>query len=289
MTPTVSAPASSGNLGPGFDTLALALDLRCEVRANPAGATTIEEGEGVETLEEGDLISRAVGAAAGRPMHLEIRNAIPRARGLGSSAAVAAAAAGASMIAAGAELDRERVYEIVGALEGHDDNAAAAVYGGLVAVSGGEVANLPIADQWRFVVAIPHARLPTKQARAALDPEIDRSAVVRTLGRLAFLTEGLRTGDAGMLSLASGDEIHEVPRAQLSPITGALMESALDAGAAHAAWSGAGPSVLAFVTDHTEAAVMAALRDVLGGGGDVREVAVDRLGLVVRDSGAPLG
>lgn len=281
MTPVVSAPASSGNLGPGFDTLALALDLRCAVRADPAPETTIEEGWGIETLEEGDLIARAVAAAAGRPMHLEIRNDIPRSRGLGSSAAVAAAAAGASMLAVGADLDRERVYGIVGALEGHDDNAAAAVYGGLVAVSSGEVVDLPLSERWRLLVAIPEARLPTKQARAALDPVVDRRAVVRSLGRLVFLVEGLRTGDAGVLALAAGDELHEIPRAQLSPITGALIETALDAGAAHAAWSGAGPTVLAFVTDHTENAVSSALRDTLGDGGEVREVAVDRSGLVV--------
>lgn len=185
------------------------------------------------------------------------------------------------MLAIGAEIDRERVYGIVGALEGHDDNAAAAVYGGLVAVSAGEVVDLPLSERWRLLVAIPESRLSTKQARAALDSVVDRAAVVRSLGRLAFLIEGLRTGDPGVLALAAGDELHEIPRAQLSPLTGTLIEAALDAGAAHAAWSGAGPSVLAFVTDHTENAVSAALRGALGDRGGVREVAVDRSGLVV--------
>ena len=98
-----SAPASSGNLGPGFDVLGLALDLRCVVDAVPADRMTVDDGDGPVTLAAGDMLFDAVMVAAGRPMALTVDNAIPRARGLGSSSAVTTAAAAAAQRALGAE------------------------------------------------------------------------------------------------------------------------------------------------------------------------------------------
>jgi len=279
MTATASAPSSSGNLGPGFDTLALALDLRCTVTADVAPSLTVDEGTGVRSLDEGDLIARAVLAAAGRPMHLTIRNDVPRSRGLGSSAAVSAAAAAAAMVAVDGNSDRNRVFDIVRELEGHGDNAAAAVYGGLVSVSGPEVNRLEVHPSLVQLVAVPSMRLPTSSARAALDPAVPREAVVRSLARVLALVEGLRRGDAELLAQAGGDELHEEPRAVLSPVSAELMSAARSAGAFHAAWSGAGPSVIAFCDEVFRPRVFAAMDAVLNSDGRVLDLAVDREGL----------
>ena len=278
MRGTASAPASSGNLGPGFDCLALALELRCTVAAEPCDVWTIEQdGRTVEGKAD-DLVVRAGEAAVGRPMRLEISNDIPRSRGLGSSSAVTAAAAAASLRSMGLPVDGDTLFEIVAELEGHPDNAAAAVHGGLMmATSGGTLRRLELAEDIQVLVAIPDYHLPTSQARAALPGVVDRAVATRSLARFGFLIEGLRTGDAGAFAAAAGDEMHEAPRAPLSPLTGALIEAARDAGALHACWSGAGPTALALVVPERRTAVAAALNDVAGDRGVVRalDVAVD--------------
>jgi homoserine kinase len=121
--------------------------------------------------------------------------------------------------------------------------------------------------------------LPTAVAREALRSPIDTAIAARTAARLAFLVEGLRRGDAALLAEAAGDELHETRRAHLSPLTGALVAAAREAGAAHAAWSGAGPSALALVGDGAAAAVRAAWESLLAGKGAVLEPGLDRQGL----------
>jgi len=270
MSGVATAPASSGNLGPGFDVLALALELRCSVKATPTATWQVIERGGEYEPPPHDLVRRAAQAAAERPFRLEIENRIPRARGLGSSSAVTAATAAAAIRAMGREPDSARLFEIVNELEGHGDNAAAAVYGGLVLVAGHEIRHLDVHDELRMVVGIPESRLKTDEARAALPPEVDRWAATRSLARLGFLIEGLRTGDRDALGVAGGDEMHEAPRAKLSPITGELIDASRDAGAFHAAWSGAGPTVIAFVDEAGCDAVEQAMHSVLGANGDVR-------------------
>jgi homoserine kinase len=126
----------------------------------------------------------------------------------------------------------------------------------------------------RIVVAIPDYPLKTKEARAALPGEIKRPAVARNLARLGFLIEGLRTADAGALRAAGGDELHELPRSELSPLTGKLIGGALAAGALHACWSGAGPTALAFTTDDGVEGVAQALRDTIADHGRVEQLVV---------------
>ena len=274
MTGSASAPASSGNLGPGFDCLALALDLRCHVAVEPAEAWTIVEAGGTEVPDVDDMVVQAAAAAGNGPFRISIDNHIPRSRGLGSSSAVTAAAAAAAMQASGVEVDRRRVFEIVADIEGHEDNAAAAVYGGLVVAGGGTVRHLTLHRSLRIVVAIPDYPLKTKEARAALPVEIKRPAVARNLARLGFLIEGLRTADAGALRAAGGDELHELPRAELSPLTGRLIGGALGAGALHACWSGAGPTALAVTTDDGVEGVAQALRNTIADRGRVEQLVV---------------
>jgi homoserine kinase len=274
-----SAPASSGNLGPGFDTLALALGLRCTVTAEIAESMTVTENGSTKRLADDDMIAMAVRRAAERPMHLTISNEIPRARGLGSSSAVTAAAAAAALKATDSDGGREFVFSIVDDLEGHADNAAAAVYGGLVAATSEGIQRLYLHQSLKPIVAIPNAHLKTSDARDALPPDVSRAAAARSLARLTFLIEGLRSANAEVLSHAAGDEMHEEPRSHLSPVTGQLMEAAHKAGAVHVCWSGAGPTALALATQETAGRVIGAMSDVIGIAGEVLTLSVDHEGL----------
>ncbi len=274
-----SAPASSGNLGPGFDVLGLALDLRCVVDAVPADRMTVDDGDGPVTLAAGDMLFDAVTVAAGRPMALTVNNAIPRARGLGSSSAVTTATAAAAQRALGAEPVRGKIYEIIAAIEGHGDNAAPAVWGGLMAVGSNGPHRLEIADRLVPIVGIPDTRLPTKRAREVVPLHIPLPAAARNVSRAVLLVEALRTGDPEAFAAAAGDEFHERQRGPLSPITGRMIAASRFAGALHAAWSGAGPAALALATAATQEAVVEALAAVLGDAGTVKILPIDHEGL----------
>lgn len=258
-----SAPASSANLGPGFDCLGLGLELRCRVEAHLADTWVVEELDKAFEPRPADYVRRVVTDAIGRPARLVIDNQVPRSRGLGSSAAVMTACAAAALRAAGEEPTSEQLYELVTAIEGHGDNAGAAVYGGLVAVAGNTLRHLELSPDLAFVFGVPHERLKTREARHALPAEIPRAAAARNVARTAFLVEGLRTGDPAAFAEAGGDEIHEAYRHPLSPITGQMMAAARAAGALHTAWSGAGPTAIAITTDPQPvvAALEAALAD----------------------------
>ena len=261
--------------------MALALELRCTVTAEPADEWVLCQDDLVEQGSEDDLVVRAARLAVDRPMRLFIENEIPRSRGLGSSSAVAAAAAAASLRALGKGDQHARLFEIVTATEGHADNAAAAVYGGLVLTSpDGMWRHLELADDLKVVVGVPDYRLSTNRARIALPEKVALMAAVRNLARLGFLIEGLRTGEAATLGAASGDEIHEPARANLSPLTGELIAAANGAGASHSAWSGAGPSTIAFCAAAGVSEVAEAMRDVLDGGGHVLELEMASAGVL---------
>ena len=279
---TASAVASSGNIGPGFDVVALALDLRCVVDAEPADAWSSVH-VGPHAPEQGhDLVLQAAKDAVGedRPLQLTVTNHIPLARGLGSSAAAYAAGAAAALRTVEGEADPDRVFEMVSWQEGHADNAAAAVYGGLVGVLGnGRPTQFTLAPSWRVLAAIPSFQLLTKDARGVLPADLSRPVVVRSLSRLIALIEGLRTGDASILSQAGGDELHEAPRGRLHPLAEGLMEVARGAGAAHACWSGAGPTILAIAVEEQVPEVSAALTGRLDGQGEVRQLDVASEGL----------
>ncbi len=280
MRGEASAPASSANLGPGFDSIALALGLRCVVRAEAADEWRVLSA-GVDPGEEATafVVTAARSAGVDGPLRVEIESEIPRASGLGSSAAVAVAVAAAAIRASGREPGRDRVFAAAAEAEGHGDNAAAAVYGGLTVAADDGVLHLEVADSLVPVVAVPDDRLLTSEARSALPTHVPLAAAARNVARGIALIEGLRTGDETALAAAGGDELHERYRAELSPGAGKLMAAARAAGALHASWSGAGPSVLAIATGRSADRVADALRRELGDGGTVLAPGVDRVGL----------
>ncbi len=281
MTPaSASAPASAANLGPGFDCIALALALRCRAAAAQAAEWRVRSGGADPGPEATAFIVRAARAAVGddTPMTVKVDSDVPRASGLGSSAAVAASVAAAAWRAVGQEPSDDELFQLVARLEGHPDNAAAVVHGGLVAVAGDTVARLELSTDLEPVVAVPDEELSTRRARQALPDVVPHGAAARSVARAVALVEGLRRADPALLAEAAGDELHEAYRAVLAPGAAKLVAAARGAGALHASWSGAGPSVLAFVTADAKAAVCRALDEALGDGGRVLTPGVDRDG-----------
>ena len=198
----------------------------------------------------------------GNPLSIQVDADIPIGKGLGSSAAASVAGISAALRLSGEEPNPNHVYRTALELEGHADNVAAAVYGGLALVPAeGMPLRLPIHPALQVVLGVPARHLPTEQARRVIDPTHPQDRVLRSLARVAALTSGLITGDAALLGAAHGDEIHELPRDQMSPEVARLIEVAKQAGALHAARSGAGPSVIAFCTGETREKVLAALTE----------------------------
>jgi len=270
---TASAPASSANLGPGFDIIALALDLRCTVTATPSDAwrvTSSGEPASSVTVE----MVRDVAPTA-QPHVVDIVSSIPPARGLGSSAAVLVAASAAIR----GDADPEATFAAAARVEGHPDNVAAAVFGGLVVVGpDATIHRAAIHPSLCVVAAVPEEELSTADARGALAEVVDRGVAVRTAARLALLLEGLRMADEAALRAALGDEIHEAPRRAITDLPASLIDAALDSGALYASWSGAGPSVVAFVEESNSEAVVDGMASVPASG-EVVELMIDREGV----------
>ena len=237
------APASSANLGPGFDTLAVSLDLYVDVEvAESDGLEVRSTGEGADLpLDASHLAARVAVEVAGHDrLAVSVRSDIPVGRGLGSSAAVAAAAAAA----AGAP----DPLAVAASADGHPENAAASVLGGLVTatmVGGRPVASrLALDPGLAFVVLVPSRGLATEQARGALPAEVPFADAAFNLGRMGLLLAGLADRRA-LVAEAAEDRLHQAARARLFPEAPALLSGLLDVGALAACWSGAGPSLLA--------------------------------------------
>jgi homoserine kinase len=237
------APASTSNIGPGYDVLGLALRLYVEVEVSPAPHLDIvAEGEGADLPLDGSHLAAAVVRSVLGHDHVRVvvRSSIPVGRGLGSSAALAVAAAAAA--------GSDDPMGVATRFDGHAENAAASCLGGLVAaavVDGVPVARrLPLDEGLGFVVLVPDRQLMTKQARAALPGTVPLDHAVHNLGRMGLLIAGL--GDRRGLTGAAGEDLlHQPARAGLFPEAPALLDALRRAGATVSCWSGAGPSMLA--------------------------------------------
>jgi homoserine kinase len=262
----VEVPASSANLGAGYDCLGLALGLTdrisLEVRAWSRGEIELEiEGEGVGELP-GDRDNRFVRGleASLRAVHgdlpegigwrIGMDNLIPLARGLGSSAAATVAGVVAGNTLADDALSLAEMLQIACDIEGHPDNAAAALLGGFVVstrtASGVEAIRFQAPRDLRAVLFIPDLRLPTDAMRATLPSVVPIEDAIANLGAVAVGVAGLATGQYGLLSVLTSDRLHEPYRAAIYPQLPAMVEAAREAGALGACLSGAGSTILAF-------------------------------------------
>jgi homoserine kinase len=274
------APASSANLGPGFDALALAVSTYVEVRVEPANRLEVHSSGCGSDLpaDASHLAARVAIEVAGHDhLRLEVHSDIPVARGLGSSAAVAVAAAAA----AGAP-DPFR-YGV--AVDGHPENAAASAFGGLVVAA--QVAGRPVFRRLaldpalRFVFVIPDRPVPTEAARAALPREVAHADAVFNLGRMGLLIAGLADREV-LLTEAGDDRLHQDARTPLLPEAPAILAGLRTAGALTSCWSGAGSTLLGICETGTATRVAKsaeALMDGLGVAGEVRVLEADLQGV----------
>jgi homoserine kinase len=276
------APASSANLGPGFDALAVALDCYLEVEVRPASRLEVRgTGCGADLPTDGSHLAAqvAIGIHGHDHLCIEVHSGIPVGRGLGSSAALAVATAAASGAA------DPFTYGV--AVDGHPENAAASAFGGLVVaatVDGRPVyRRLPLDPQLRFVVVVPDRPLATAAARATLPRTVTHADAVFNLGRMGLLLAGL--ADQRMLIPEAGeDRLHQDARMALFPEAPDILTGLRAAGALMSCWSGAGPSLLAVCpSDATSrlAGVAETLLDAHGVPGQVRVLEADTAGVTI--------
>ena len=289
-------PASSANLGPGFDSFALALPLLAEYEVRPARAWTVAiegDGSGVPTDEENLFVvgARATARAAQEnlgPYHVVQRSAIPIARGLGSSAAAIVGGVVAANALLGDPLDRRSLLRIATEVEGHADNVAAALYGALtVALPGDDgpvAARIAFPSGWRICLLIPREPLPTEKARAVLSATVSRADAVFNLAHAAALLAAVLRSDGALLSIAMADRLHQAARAHLVIGLDEIIAAARGAGAFGAALSGAGPAVLAVAPARLAHRVVVAMEDAARDAGTMARGRVVR----VRAAGAQI-
>jgi homoserine kinase len=258
MRVTIRVPASVANLGPGFDILALALQLQNDVvcESSSAGAPlSVDPGADAPQELRDPRRNRVTVAYAhasttlGQPadgVAFRCVNRIPMARGLGSSAAAALGGVLAAVAMHHAAWDTDQVLDCVQDLEGHRDNAAAALLGGLaICAPDAPTTQMSVPEELRCVLFIPDAGLATDVARAVVPASFSRGDAVFNASRCALLVRCLALRDYSALAEAMEDRWHQPARSALLPAAGALMAAARAAGAAGAALAGAGPSVLA--------------------------------------------
>lgn len=245
----VRVPASSANLGPGFDALALALEVHLEV------APTVDE-----PAPETHPAVRAFRQAGGvGPIAVRVR--FPAGRGLGFSGAARVGGLAAAYAQQGRPVEPalSEIMRAAGELEGHFDNVAASLFGGIVAVAGGRAVRVPVARELAVVVWIPDRETSTPSARRLLPDEVPFDAAAFNVGRTALLVAALAAGDDAALRVATEDRLHQDRRLARAVDTRRAMDAALEAGALAAWLSGSGPTAAAFVEPEHTATVASAL------------------------------
>ncbi|MBM7865469.1 homoserine kinase [Heliobacterium gestii] len=268
-TVRVIVPATTANLGPGFDSLGMALDLYNHVELTETGEGFVVdvEGEGAATIPRNETnivlrVARQVYSLSGRTpagLKLKLINEIPVARGLGSSAAALVGGAVAANELCGNQLSDQEILEIVTGFEGHPDNVAPALFGGVVVsamIAEGdrsEVVSRKIPPPYgmRAIVAIPDFPLATKKARNALPAQVPFKDAVFNVSRTSMVIMAFIHNDWDLLGKVMEDRLHQPYRETLIPGMGDVFAAAREAGALAAVLSGAGPTLIAFARENT--------------------------------------
>jgi homoserine kinase len=263
----ISVPASSANLGPGFDALGLALDMPFLCRLGPAADGRVET-EGHPAV----VAFRRMGGTG----DLSTKTSIPSGRGLGFSGAARVAGCVAAVVQRyGAEIrmadHAAEVFGVSAVLEGHADNVAASLHGGCIATASGRVVSIPLPVEPAVVVWIPPSQTSTDAARRTLPLTVTHADAAFNVGRVALLVAALATGDVDALRDAGQDRLHQEYRLNGSPDSRLAIAAALEAGAWSAWLSGSGPTVAAFCAAEQARHIIDSLPD----GGRAQQLRID--------------
>ncbi len=262
----IRVPASSANLGPGFDVLGMAIDRYLEVEF-------ADEGIGSP-----DHLTMRVFQQFGGTGGLKISSTIPPARGMGFSGAARVAGLLAAAVQKGSTLEECRRWLFLEAteLEGHPDNVAPSVFGGVTVAVGDRVEQVPIGMQATVVLWIPDTLSGTKESRNKLPKQVSMEDAVFNMGRTAMFIAALTNGDTDLLSFATEDRLHQEVRLASLPETAAAIEASREAGAWCSWLSGSGPTAAALCEPSQAEAIAAALPP----GGEVSISHIDMRGAV---------
>ncbi|MFC9711698.1 homoserine kinase [Paenibacillus sp. NPDC056933] len=260
---TVKVPASTANLGPGFDTLGMALSLYAWLEIKPAEQTTFhlygDHLTGLPTdksnliYEVAQMVFNEAGISVPE-LDISMYSDIPLTRGLGSSASAIVAALAAANALVGTPLSDAKLLDMATSLEKHPDNVGASLYGGIIAAAwdGSRVDHIRIEphQDLQTLVIVPDFELSTSKARNVIPQQFDKSDVIHNISRSSLLVAALASGRLDMIQKAMSDRIHQPYRASLVPGMAEILEHAVSHGALGAALSGAGPTVLTLVDRH---------------------------------------
>jgi homoserine kinase len=282
----VRVPASSANLGPGYDVLAAALSLHLELEVTEAGEFSVDAGGQPVPDDRSNLCVRAFEALhPADGLRFEIRSEIPLTRGLGSSAAAIVAGLMAADHLYELGLEREQIYARAVELEGHPDNVGAALFGGFVVCPqalDGEPRPRPVRLEppqgVEGVVVIPDEAVPTDKARAAMPADVPVGDAVANIAAASQLVLGIERSDLTLISRGLADRLHQPNRAAIYPRSMELLAEAMDLGAIGATISGAGPAILIWCFWQDTGKVTEALRQRVADWAEIRRTPFTPLG-----------
>lgn len=282
---SVKVPATSANLGPGFDTLGLALDLHLQVDVEMHSENIIQFiGEGSREIRgnpDRNLVAQAMNQVFARTgarlaVRMIINNEIPIGKGLGSSAAAIVAGIYAANELLDKPLNQDQLLALAVDMEGHPDNIVPAIVGGLTTsmVHRDQVyyQKVDLPGQMSIVVVVPEFDLPTEKSRSVLPRQVDLQVTVNNLQRACFLLASLHNGDFRNINKAMDDQIYQPLRKQFIPGFDQVLEAAYQKGGLGCALSGAGPSIIAFCPDNRRQQVGEAMQQAFQCAGVVSRV-----------------
>jgi homoserine kinase len=290
----VRVPASSANLGPGYDAMAAAVALHLELEVEETGEYGFETGGlDVPTGRDNLLVRAFETLHSADGITFRLRSEIPLARGLGSSAAAIVAGLVAADHLFELALTREELLARATEIEGHPDNVAAAIYGGFVVCAAGGAprpaeagadgggvfaARFDPPEGLEGIVVIPGEEVSTRRAREAIPAEVPLAEAVANVSAAALLVLGLRSADLDLVGRGLHDRLHQPYRRELYPRSMQIVDAAAELGAVGATISGAGPTVLVWTTWEEAGGVAAALKERAEGWAEVRRLPFEPLG-----------